>query len=341
MKKIIIYLMILALLVVVIVGGYYVILNRDSLFGTTEEQENPDAQSLIFEVQNPERTILNPYTEVTITSNNQIELSYGPGAELSLIGQTEENYYYIAKITELPVGETTRELTFLDEFGQQESAEIHIDRKRTSFPLGFASIDGWEGASYILPENSADLLVIVDREHRLLEDFEPDDLVDLNTVHGIYTMNESKLRRDAAIQLKQMWYDCGEATEDFVTVVSGYRSWNDQLKIYARNVSTYGEEETNNFSAKPGHSEHQTGLAVDFTNKDVNYVLSQDFGNTTAGKWLAENSYKYGYAMSYPPGTEASTGYYYEPWQFRYIGTENAKAHRESGMPLVDWLKSN
>ena len=89
-------------------------------------------------------------------------------------------------------------------------------------------------------------------------------------------------------------------------------------KVYLQWIETLGEEEAKRVSASPGASQHQLGTTIDFNSLDVSFAKSKQ------GQWLAENSYKYGFIMSYPEGQEKITGYRYEPWHFRYIGKEAA-----------------
>jgi len=115
-------------------------------------------------------------------------------------------------------------------------------------------------------------------------------------------------------------------------IVSGFRSYADQTAIYNKNVQLYGAKVANTFSAKPGESEHQTGLAF-----DVNSTQSS-FGTTKEGIWLAQNCYKYGFIIRYPQGKEDITGYVYEPWHIRYVGTSAAADIYNSGITLEEYL---
>lgn len=99
-----------------------------------------------------------------------------------------------------------------------------------------------------------------------------------------------------------------------LTVVSGFRSYGYQTTLYNNYVNRDGKEAADRYSARPGHSEHQTGLAADFNQ------VSDAFGETKAGRWLASNCWKYGFILRYPKGKENITGYMYESWHFRYIG---------------------
>ncbi len=118
-----------------------------------------------------------------------------------------------------------------------------------------------------------------------------------------------------------------------IPVVSGFRNYSTQERIYNNYISIYGQKETDTFSAKPGHSEHQSGLAMDVGKID------DDYGTTKEGTWLAENAHKYGFIIRYPKGKEHITGYKYEPWHIRYLGVETATAVYKSGLTLEEYLK--
>lgn len=113
-----------------------------------------------------------------------------------------------------------------------------------------------------------------------------------------------------------------------IWIKSGYRSYNLQNGIYNRNVNRDGKEKADTYSARPGHSEHQTGLAFDLNS------LNTNFANTAEGKWLNANAYKYGFILRYPSGKEPITGYMYEPWHFRYVGVDLATELYNNG----DWI---
>ena len=115
-------------------------------------------------------------------------------------------------------------------------------------------------------------------------------------------------------------------------IVSGYRSYQTQQAIYQRNVQIYGEEVANTFSAKPGQSEHQTGLAFDVNSTRWN------FKDTVEAKWLADNCDEYGFIIRYPENKQEKTGYVYEPWHVRYVGKDLAKQIKESGLCLEEYL---
>ena len=118
-------------------------------------------------------------------------------------------------------------------------------------------------------------------------------------------------------------------------VQSGFRSYSYQKQLYDNYAAQDGKAAADRYSARPGHSEHQTGLAFDLNS------LSTSFGETPEGKWLANNCWKYGFIIRYPQGKESITGYMYEPWHVRYLGKDTAKAVYESGLTLEEYLGIN
>ena len=115
-------------------------------------------------------------------------------------------------------------------------------------------------------------------------------------------------------------------------IISGFRSYEYQEKIYNIYVKEFGEEKTNTFSAKPGHSEHQTGLAIDICED------SDKFIGTKEDIWLQKNAHKFGFIIRYPKGKEHITGYKYEPWHLRYVGKKHAKKIFTRGLTLEEYL---
>ena len=117
-----------------------------------------------------------------------------------------------------------------------------------------------------------------------------------------------------------------------MSIVSGYRSYQKQQSTFNYWCNKDGYDKAVTYSALPGHSEHQTGLAMDITS------ISQTYANTAEGKWLAANCHKYGFIIRYPKGKTDITGYIYEPWHIRYLGTDIAKMVYDSGLTLEEFL---
>ena len=111
-------------------------------------------------------------------------------------------------------------------------------------------------------------------------------------------------------------------------IASGYRSYATQKRLYNNYVSSDGKEAADTYSARPGYSEHQTGLAFDLNS------VEESFANTDEGKWVKDNCYRYGLIIRYPKGKESVTGYIYEPWHLRYVGVELATKLYNNG----DWI---
>ena len=114
-----------------------------------------------------------------------------------------------------------------------------------------------------------------------------------------------------------------DAAKDGISLVgvSGYRSYDVQKGLYDTRIEQKGEARTKAYTAEPGASEHQSGLALDILSDDYQ-TLDEGFENTDAFRWLTNNCYKYGFILRYIKGKEDITGYNYEPWHFRYIGNE-------------------
>jgi len=121
-------------------------------------------------------------------------------------------------------------------------------------------------------------------------------------------------------------------------LVSAYRSESYQKQLYDGYVRSSGQEDADKFSARPGTSEHQTGLAVDLGRADGECEIEKCFADTAQGKWLAANAYKYGFIIRYLEDKEDITGYLYEPWHFRYVGRELAGEVKTSGQTLEEFF---
>lgn len=122
-----------------------------------------------------------------------------------------------------------------------------------------------------------------------------------------------------------------------IYIASGFRSYQTQNRLYNNYVARDGKAKADTYSARPGHSEHQSGLAFDICSHDLdgqNACINSNFDNTDQAKWLAQNAYKYGFILRYPKGRTNETGYKYESWHFRYVGTDLSTKLYNNG----DWL---
>lgn len=182
------------------------------------------------------------------------------------------------------------------------------------------------------------LLLLANKGHALDMDYLPNDLTPLR----YYAEDRSKegrfLREEAADHFHQM-VEAAAADGYTLVMTTAYRSYGFQQILWNNYVATQGEEAAAKFSAKPGHSEHQTGLAVDISSPSVGTELTESFGKTKEGIWLAENAHQYGFILRYPKGKEDITGYQYEPWHFRYVGQSMATYIYENDLTLEEFLQ--
>lgn len=181
---------------------------------------------------------------------------------------------------------------------------------------------------------------VANKHYALPISYVPSDLTVLSGVPLRLAASEEqmKIRKVAESQLLRLFADAKSAGLQ-LEFGSGYRSASYQKVLYNGYVQSMGQAEADKSSARPGHSEHQTGLALDFTRVDGSCHLEACFGDLAEGKWLAENAYKYGFMLRYPEGKETITGYMYEPWHYRYVGTElSTELHSKQVQTLEEFF---
>ena len=166
-------------------------------------------------------------------------------------------------------------------------------------------------------------------------DFEP-QVRKISSSESLDNSRGLELRDVAATALEAMAKEMLFQGAGQMFVNSAYRSYDYQLELFVDKVEQYGEAEALVRSAKAGHSEHQTGLAVDVSVPAQGCAIMQCFGDTAAGKWIAENSWKFGYIVRYERDTTSITGYTYEPWHLRYVGTEIARMYASNGIHTLE-----
>lgn len=174
---------------------------------------------------------------------------------------------------------------------------------------------------------------VVSNKHRSLTppSFEPGDL---STINGVPNNNGQPLREPAARAVEAMYADAvGQGIS--LIVASAYRSYSLQTSLYNGYVARDGQVAADTYSARPGYSEHQTGLAVDLDDGS-GCLLEVCFESTAAGQWLVANGYKYGFVLRYPYGQDGITGFTYEPWHFRYVGVEIATELHNTGIVTLE-----
>jgi LAS superfamily LD-carboxypeptidase LdcB len=148
---------------------------------------------------------------------------------------------------------------------------------------------------------------------------------------------EQQLRSEAASAAEAM-FNAAEKAGTKLVMASGYRSAKLQEIIYNGYVARDGQIAADRYSARPGTSEHQTGLALDITTPSRECYLDICFANTNEGKWLKQNAHKYGFHLRYQKGKENITGYQFEPWHFRYVGTDLAQKLFDSKQTMEEFF---
>ena len=165
--------------------------------------------------------------------------------------------------------------------------------------------------------------LIVNKTYKLPNDYKPND--PYSPITGDWGINN--INKDVMSAFKLMQSDATSLGLN-IYIASGYRGYNNQDNLYNNYVARDGKEAADKYSARPGHSEHQTGLCFDLNSVD------DSFADTNEGKWINNNAYLYGFIIRYPKGKETETGYQYESWHLRYVGKDLAEKLYNNG----SWL---
>ncbi|UOQ86640.1 M15 family metallopeptidase [Gracilibacillus salinarum] len=173
-------------------------------------------------------------------------------------------------------------------------------------------------------DNPTSVSIVVNKQRKLPDGYEPPDLVEADVSYYAPEGDPKRLIREEAAGALESLFAAAKQEGLELVAVSGYRSYQRQKVIYENNVATNGQEHADKFSARPGTSEHQTGLAMDVASAALVSVLEQSFIETDEGQWLEDHAHEYGFIIRYPEGKEDITGYSYEPWHLRYVGKDIA-----------------
>lgn len=190
----------------------------------------------------------------------------------------------------------------------------------------------------IEPDTDAESVsVIVNPNYKLPDNYEPQDLVYPDVRFIFNEMIEKRMLREEAAKALEEMFEAAEIDGIYLAGVSGYRSHSTQTALFNRYVERDGYEVAKTYSAEPGTSEHETGLAIDVTSSDGKCAAQDCFGGTVEAIWLENNAQAYGFIIRYPKGKEDITGYKYEPWHLRYVGVELAQLLHEQGLTLEEY----
>lgn len=184
-----------------------------------------------------------------------------------------------------------------------------------------------------------DPIVLVDPERSLPSDYRPAGLVTAPIEWAVIDDGERRLLRADVAEAAAELFAAAEAAGRPLSGVSGFRSFETQVQLFEQAERGESNPDEAAYVAPPGHSEHQTGLALDVVGADGVCVTEPCFAATPAGHWIAENAHRYGFLIRYPADKEEITGYGFEPWHLRHVGVELATELHEAGLTLDEHLR--
>ena len=172
--------------------------------------------------------------------------------------------------------------------------------------------------------------ILVNKYYYLDENYVPNNLEKINNQ---YALDNMKLVKEAKEAFEKLSKDASKENLNIIAM-SAYRSYSYQIDLYNRYAKSDGKEKADTYSGRPGHSEHQTGLAVDVYNKKLPYT---SFENTKEYEWMMKNAYKYGFILIFPKDKEEETGYHFESWHYRYVGIDIATYIIENNISFEEY----
>jgi zinc D-Ala-D-Ala carboxypeptidase len=226
----------------------------------------------------------------------------------------------------------------VEENGQGNEPETEsADPKFTLEAALFNEVVQVNGKNVI--QNATNTMALVNKEFALPDGYTPSDLVRPKVAFsfGDQDIEKSYLRNEAAVALELMFSDAVK-NGLHLFAVSGYRSYDRQKVVFDAEVNKVGYEKAVQAVAVPGNSEHQTGLSMDISSKSAHFGLTEQFGETVEGKWLANHAHRFGFVQRYPKGKEGITGYQYESWHYRYVGVKVATEIFENQLTLEEYF---
>lgn len=261
---------------------------------------------------------LDEYIELYGMYSNEEVVNMVNSGEINETSQNNDelrtNEYYIA----------SNESLYLEHMDEYENVRDLIEAINTKTYLPYYT-------EIEQTDTSKNYLMLINKYHALSEDYEPEDLVDVDPYYG-----KGRTRQEVYEKYCEMADDAFELGYRF-TICSAYRSYDYQYGLYNKYLDqdSGGQASVDTYSARPGHSEHQSGLCLDLY--DSVYGMD-DFGKSEASTWINENCWKYGFIIRYTAEKEKITGYQAEPWQVRYVGsTEVAKDIMDRGITFDEY----
>lgn len=232
------------------------------------------------------------------------------GLALTLIALTGLAFYQIINVSGSPQNGVVK--------GRPEAPTSSFDKKQYS------------------TRDPSSIWIVVNKQHPLdPKSFSPTDLLIPHVPVRVPGNETMQLRRAAGSALENMFVEASKQGLSLM-LASGYRSYNYQVNLYNGYVASSGLAQADSQSARPGYSEHQTGLAADIEPTTKKCELEQCFAATPEGQWLLANSYTYGYILRYTPSGQKVTGYDSEPWHYRYVGSQLATEIHSRQIPTLE-----
>jgi len=215
-----------------------------------------------------------------------------------------------------------RYLSYKDKNNDMEITQII---KNVNMNLDYEFYENIEPAKYL---NT--LQILVNKHYYLEKDYEPDNL---ETISTKYALSGMKMVKEAKEAFEEMASDAKKEKLNIIAM-STYRSYDYQVNLYNRYVNSDGKEAADTYSGRPGQSEHQTGLAADVYDGEIDYT---NFEKTNEFKWMQEHAHEYGFILRYPKDKEKETGYIYESWHYRYVGKDVATYIKENNITYEEY----
>ncbi|WP_433596571.1 M15 family metallopeptidase [Lysinibacillus xylanilyticus] len=192
---------------------------------------------------------------------------------------------------------------------------------------------------FLTVDDPESITVLVNKKYAFPEGYEPKDLVYPNVPFIFNEKIEKRMMREEAAEYLEKMFNAANKQNIHLAGVSAYRSSQTQTTLFNNYVERDGIEKAKTYSAVPGTSEHQSGLAIDVSGSDGSCAADDCFANTEEAAWLEDNAHKYGYIIRFPKDKENITGYQYEPWHIRYVGVNLATELYNNGLTLEEYFE--
>lgn len=288
-----------------VIGIILIIIIISSIIGNKEYQKYKYQQTYEYKLTNHGYTMDETKQLISYFDNDKLNELLNEDVDKTLINLMNEKYFliknldrYEAYLKKNPKSSLSQVITYVNVLRDNNYYENPTET-----------------------DTSKDNLLLVNKYHFLNSSYVPSDLVIISSNYSWGTIGSQKIRKEAYDAFLNMW-NAANNEGIYLMVSSSYRDYASQEEVYNGFKSLKGEKYADSIAARPGYSEHETGLALDiFTKKDSN---KNTFKDTQAYTWLKENSYKYGFILRYPDDKVDITGYDFESWHYRYVGIDVA-----------------